>query len=389
MPKHPLIVSTEALLTDALQRALDESGESKDAQFLATYPSVDELLDAEFNRSLPPDVYIIGLTERSLGIELISTICERRPGSLVLAANTTAAGDVIIEALNAGAAHFLAPPITGESIRACFSKHSAAQEQAPARTARGRIYAITPAEGGNGSSTVSVHMAHHAAQALEKRVLLIDFDFLCGAIAFTLNLEPSFTLADTLQRIDIIEEVWPRVVVPWGQVDVLAAPSDETVDVPNSAAAAQTLLTSAALRYPAVFVDLPPGIVGSTREAMRLADSTIIVAGADVKSLHLAKRRVHALRQLGMPDEAIQLVLNRVGSSRSLSELEVLHSVGLPVFATLSNDYKAVVSAQIEGATIDDGTELGRELRALGHSLIGFDEDETEEKRSGWRRLFA
>ena len=46
-------------------------------------------------------------------------------------------------------------------------------------------------------------------------------------------------------------------------------------------------------------------------------------------SLHLARRRVVELQELGLADESIQLVLNRVGARRSVKSEDAAQAVGV------------------------------------------------------------
>ena len=71
-----------------------------------------------------------------------------------------------------------------------------------------------------GASTLALHAANAISRESDGKVLLIDFDFHSGTVAFRLRLKPEFTFADAVSRIDVIDELWPQIVTSCNGLDV-------------------------------------------------------------------------------------------------------------------------------------------------------------------------
>ena len=84
--------------------------------------------------------------------------------------------------------------------------------------------------------------------------------------------------------------------------------------------------------YPFVMVDLPTAIHASCRDILSLADAVYVISTPEVVALHLARRRVGELTELGLSQRDIHLILNRAGSKKTLNVDDVVEVVGVPVF---------------------------------------------------------
>jgi len=94
----------------------------------------------------------------------------------------------------------------------------------------------------------------------------------------------------------------------------------------------------------------------------------------------LARRRVNELVNLGLSNNDIHLILNRVGSKKTLNVDDVAEVVGIPVFASLPNDYGAVSDASLKGGLVPTDTRLGRQITELAVQIAGADAATAPEK---------
>jgi len=218
-------------------------------------------------------------------------------------------------------------------------------------------------------------------------VLLVDFDFQAGSIAFRLGVNPEFTLADALGRIDIVDELWQRLAYQGEGFEVLAAPASfKSLPLENLGRLPE-LFQSAMRTYSHVVVDMPPGMFSASEYVLDLADQVYLVTSPEVMALHLARRRVTELLEMGVPKERIRLVVNRIDSKQSLREKEIEEAVGLPVARALSNDYAAVSTAALKGLLLGRETDLGRQLHSPACQIAGAEAKQPE--TSGWKKLLG
>jgi MinD-like ATPase involved in chromosome partitioning or flagellar assembly len=230
-----------------------------------------------------------------------------------------------------------------------------------------------PVQGGNGASTVSLHVAEAISHHLNQRVLLADFDFHSGTLAFRLGLKPVHTLGDVFEWNQNKDQLWESAVCRWKKLDVLVAPPSNSSIHPHGLDRLPDIFGSALERYPYVIVDHPDAIYSSSRHILTLSDLVYLVCTPEITSLHLARRKVQQIRAMGVASERLRLIVNRAGSWGSLGVQDVGKIVGVPVSWALNNDYAALRDAVWNGGLVQDGSELAKQLRELGWSVMGVD----------------
>jgi MinD-like ATPase involved in chromosome partitioning or flagellar assembly len=235
------------------------------------------------------------------------------------------------------------------------------------------LVCFLPVQGGNGASTVSLHVAEAISHHLNERVLLADFDFHSGTLAFRLGLKPAHTLGDVFDWNQTNNQLWENVVCRWKKLDVLVAPPSNSSIHPHSLDKLPDVFGSALERYPYVIVDHPDAIYSSSRHILTLSDLVYLVCTPEITSLHLARRKVQQIRAMGVPGERLRLIVNRAGSWGSLGVQDIGKIVGVPVSWALNNDYAALRDAVWNGGLVQDGSELSKQLRELGWSVMGVD----------------
>ena len=367
MAKKVIIVSPDERLSRELLEALRLAELESDPTVISQYPTRGELKNflSTNEESLRAVIVDVGDPDRAL--EVIKEIRESFPLVVPIAADITSRADSILAAMRAGAAEYLSPPFNPSQLRESFRERA---KQETAKKPKGRVVCFMPAQGGNGASTVALHVADAVSREIKKKVLLIDFDFHSGTVAFRLRLKPEYTFADALVRTEIIDELWPRIVCSWNGLDVLASPAASEVSAQRMTQL-NDVFDSAAHMYPCVVIDLPNALFTSCQEVLRRSDVIYLVSTAEVMSLHLARRRINQLVELNVPLEQVKLVVNRVGSKRGLDTSDIGKVVGVPVEWTISNEYAVVNEAYLKGGLVPQNSGLGKELSEFACHIMG------------------
>lgn len=387
MPYRIIVITPDVELSEALSATLADTESVGGTTIVNRYVTIGQLKSLVEENDQPVTAFIVGLSDPDRGFHLIRQIRSAYPDSLTAAADMKSTAAPILGAMRAGASEFLIPPFDTAQLGNTLRRHAKAMSasQAPA----GKLICVLPAQGGNGASTFAIHLAVTIAGATSKKVLLVDFDFHCGTIAFRLRLEPQFNFTDAAGLHDDLDEMWPRIVCPWeqGQVDVLTAPS-RSLDIRDETFhRVEDIFASAVRVYPHVIVDFPPRVHDSYREILELTESVCLVATPEVVSLHLARRKVNELVSLGLERENIRLILNRVGSKKTLHVEDVAEVVGTPIYATLPNDYGTVADASLKGGVAPGDTRYGKQVRALSKKVAGVEPENDPSERSRWKAL--
>jgi len=393
-----VIVSSDPGLAGLLSSSLRAAKVHGEWLLYRRYPTASQLRRLVSSSEVPVVAVIIGLTEPARATRLIEDFSTTHPDVVVVAADTTADSDKILGAMRAGASEFLAPPFDLQHLVSRFQQQN--KGRAPTRPA-GQLLCFMPAQGGNGASTVALHVADAMRRELAqqskqdgqppRKPLLVDFDFHAGTVAFRLRLKPEYTIVDAAAKNEVIDELWEKLASNWKGMDVLPAPPSGLAIAPETIEQLSSLFTSATRAYPYVLVDLPTALYSSCRDLLISSDAVYLVSTPEIMSLHLAKRRVGELLELGLPSENIRLVLNRVGGKKSLKTENVEELVGVPVSAAIENDYNAFTEAYMKGALVRPESALGHQLGALARQIMGLQDEVTEKPatRSRWRSLLS
>jgi pilus assembly protein CpaE len=393
-----VIVSSDPDLSSLLSASLTAGGVKSKPLLFDRYPTVAQLRRV-VNKSQEPIVaVVIGMTETARATRLIGDFSITHPDVLIVAADTSAEADKILSVMRAGASEFLAPPFDLQHLVRRYKEQQKAG--GPVRQS-GQLLCFMPAQGGNGASTVALHVADAIRRELQQqgkrngnppsKPLLVDFDFHGGTVAFRLRLKPEYTIADAATKTSVIDELWSKISSDWKGMDILPAPPSSVVMTPEIIEQVSSLFTSATRSYPYVLVDLPTALYSSCRDLLTSSDAVYLVSTPEVMSLHLAKRRVGELLELGLPKENIRLVLNRVGGKKSLAPEDVEEMVGVPVTATIENDYNTFTEAYMKGSLVRPETRVGLQMGALARKIMGIEDDPTEKPtaKSRWRSFLT
>ncbi len=334
-----------------------------DPVVLSNYPTPGELRNLLYASDDSFSAVIVDLGIPEQGLELVRAVSESFPQITAMAADVVSKAESILGAMRAGAAEYLIPPFDVRQLRDTLQQR--ARKERAARP-KGKLVCFMPAQGGNGASTLAVHTANAISRESDGKVLLIDFDFHSGTVAFRLRLKPEFTFVDAVSRIDVIDELWPRIVSSCNGLDVLPSPVAST-DVPREMQSnlLHEVFESATRLYSCVVVDLPNALFSSSRYVLQEADAVYLVATAEIMSLHLARRRINQLMQIQVPQQKIKLVVNRVGAKRGMDAADISKVVGASVDWRFSNDYSVVTDSYVKGTLIPAARPWGKRSTSL------------------------
>src|SRR5690606_39051259 len=127
-------------------------------------------------------------------------------------------------------------------------------------------------------------------------------------------------------------------------------------------------------QYDYIFVDAK-SFGPATLAAFEQSDDVFLVATVDLPSLRNIQRGLPLIRRV-MPrgDDQVRLVINRYDPNDEISLKDVQKTLGLPVYATLANDYEAVIASINAGKPLVlqvGKSPVTRDLKALAGRLAG------------------
>ena len=340
-----LLVSQSAGLTERI-------GYATGGSFLLLSPNPLPSTAAELFAGLrgapTPDIIVLDADIDANGaIELARNLDESYPCVVILAA--TNVEPLALPALRAGVKDLVAAEGDVADIRKALERaaHFLAMRAASVAVAQtapliakpdGRVIAVASPKGGVGKTTVATNLAVGLAKRYPQQIVLVDLDIHFGDCASALNLEPEFSLPDTIQGamtgdMLTLKSLLTRhetglYVVP-GSDSPVAADTVTPKDVAN-------LLTMLVKEFQYVVVDTAPCLSEHTLAMLDKANEIVLVTTLDVPGVRGLRKELETLGDLDMLPEARHVVVNFFESSRGLTIKDVQSTIGEEVDIVLN-----------------------------------------------------
>ena len=235
----------------------------------------------------------------------------------------------------------------------------------------GRIHAVLSPSGGGGATTVAANLALAMAKGHE-RCLAIDLKTRTGDLAAMFDMRPSHTLEDLCRvssRIDRLLFEQTLSLLPSG-IGLLASP--RSFESAPSAESVSRILELGRSLYTRVVLDIDPTLPEASVEALRAADSVLVVLRLEFNSLRNAKAVLEHMERRGIDPRKTLLVANRVGQPKEIPAAKIEEALNRKFIAKLPDDPKAAVGSQNNGIPVlteYPSSRLSKTLLALASVL--------------------
>jgi pilus assembly protein CpaE len=366
-----LLIAPDRELARQFGVSLERSPGFKIVSDLKSYPS-ETTLDQRL-RQFKPDVVVLDLaTNLKTACELIRTIAAPGTSVHVVGLHTANDSQAILESLRAGATEFLYAPFEAAIQQQAVARlHSLREPAAVVASQPGRIAVFASAKPGSGASTLAAQTAFALRKSTGKRVLLADFDLLGGMVGFYLKLSHTQSLVEALERSEHLDSAsWSSLVSECGGVDILPAPETPYAGLVD-AGRLHAVLDFARLSYDWLIIDLPVIFQRLSLMTVSEADQAFLVSTSELPSLHLARKAVNLLNQLGFPKERFQILVNRINKRDEIAVSDMEKLFNCSVHSRFPNDYFSVHRAVTLGQPVDGHCELGKAIDALAARMTG------------------
>jgi Flp pilus assembly CpaE family ATPase len=130
------------------------------------------------------------------------------------------------------------------------------------------------------------------------------------------------------------------------------------------------LLARARQEYGWILLDLPAIFHRATLLALPEADLAFLVTTPELPSLHLARKAINLLGQLGCGKERVRVLVNRAARRGGLAASDVQKILGAAVSHSFPNDYPSLDRALAEGEPLEAGCELGTAIEEFATGLV-------------------
>jgi pilus assembly protein CpaE len=338
-----------------------------------------------------PDILLLddAAMDGRLG-ELVGAVrgCQAAPRVVVLGKSSDP--QRILAALRAGASEYLYPPLA-DALNDAFERLSTLQDRHALRAPEiqnGRTFGFLSAKGGCGATTLACHAAVEIQALTGRETVLADLDLGSGLIRFLMQAKTRYSVLDAMRNVDRLDRNYWQGLVSNGRpgLEVLSGPLDETPrDLPQSHEI-RHVLRFARGQYPWLVADLGHGLNPLTWHAVEELDQLVLVSTMEIPALHRAKTIARQLRDAGFDKERLRLVLNRVPRKTDVTTEELEGALGLKVFDTVPNDYRALEQAYAEGRLLSGDHAVRQRISRISAKLAG---TQRESRPKGRFKIFG
>jgi pilus assembly protein CpaE len=368
-----LLVGLEPVAQTALRAGL------RYARF-AVLPGLS--LDAKATQP-PPSLAVVSIAEnREAAFRLVSTLAAA--GTRVVVVGPAKDADLILRAMREGAREYLVATDHDKLVQALQN-----QSQASGAAKLGTVVAVFPAKGGVGATSIATNLAGSLAKQ-GNRVCLVDLDLAMGDVLAFLDLSGGYAISDVIANMGRLDR---------DMLDASAARHRSGVHVyaqterMEEAAGLEPQHLSSLIQflrqhYRTVVVDGLRTLDEAAVAVLDACDQILLVTTQEVPAVRRAQRFVGLLRRLGHDGSRLRLVVNRHAKGAEVGSALITSNIGLPVSATISSDYAALIHAINRGRLLVEdapNSPVLRDIAAL-EPLIGY---RASEKPSLLKRLFA
>lgn len=328
-------------------------------------------LEAESNRyeffrdvveQYTPDLAIIALdSDPTRGLQLLSQLAKDYPEMALLAVSSRTDGPFILQTLRSGAREFLTQPIQFEDLvlaidRATvvtgIKKGTSGEEPPVAQRGNCKVIAIAGSRGGIGCTSIGVNLGCALASDPANKVVYVDLDLALGDSDVTLNIVPSYTLADVAMNIGEIDQKFLKGALSRHESGLHVLPHPVQLDdvAMITEEHLQRLVSLLRAGNTHVILDLSKSFRPTDFAALRAADMVLLVAQLELTSVLNVKRLFASMNNMEGLSDKVSLIMNRVGADdQEISLKRAEETIGRTVFFQIPNDSKAMLGSRNAG----------------------------------------
>ena len=369
--KKVVIISPNSRMADELDALLEVHMAGVALNHLRSYPSPRDLGGAIGGGALQV-VFLDIVSDQEQAIQLLSEIVRVGPSVQVIALLGGNDPNLILGCLRAGAVDFLIQPFTGEQIESAMAKLARLQPSGePGGKEPAKIYAVMPAKGACGATTIACNLAFQWKRFGAKKILLADLDPLAGTMSFLLKIKSVYSFLDTLQHAyELDADLWGGMITNVNGVDVLLAP-ELMVEGAQDLKDPSPILDYARHAYDVVVIDTGSVYGDWNLNAARAANDLLLVTTNELPALQAAQRALSYLDTNRIGRWKIRLLVNRYHRDVGLSREVIGTALHTEVFDILPSDYEAVQKSLMEGKPTPPNTAFGKSIVQLADRLGG------------------
>jgi len=306
-------------------------------------------------------------------VEVIDHVSTKYPELALIAVSHQNNPEAILAPMRAGCDQFVCEPIDHNDLANAVARVASRRLLSNAKS---RCICVVGSSGGAGTTSIACNLALEIGNLADRDCALVDLDLQFGDVALNFDCEPRYTIYDLAESGNELDRSILATTVTTLPCKVALLSRPETIEQHEAITpeVIHRVIELMALVYENVVIDVPGRFDIQTIAAMGQADLILIVCHLQVPSLRNAKRFFETLTRMGVPEERIEVVINRSdGKSGRLTERDVEETLKKPVFAIIPNDYQFVARSIDFGrpiAALDRNSPVRAAIRKMARKIV-------------------
>ncbi len=301
----------------------------------------------------------------------LESIAGRFPDTRFIVLAESLRNDLVLEAMQAGARHFMIKRDLDSDLGAVLRRLVGSKPSSSEM--RGLVGTVLSVSGGCGGTTVAINLANELSLLSSKAALLVDLDCNYGGASTYLGLAGEYGIADVLGRNGELDPQLIRSTAREYSDGLSLLINPMTVDPKASDSLLLDHLPNAIdvcrRSYEFTIIDAPRVSMDTAAQLADAGDATFLILQLTVKDLGMARLMLSALKERGVFAEALTVVINRHQKRQTMVTLEDARAtLGEIPLTCISNDYRSAIKGLNYGQPLAEAaprSALRRDLRAV------------------------
>ncbi len=267
--------------------------------------------------SVIPQLLILEIDEEpEKTFSLVKTVLGSAKGTEVFLTSAKTDSAILLEALRSGMKEFLPQPLQPEEVKASLERFQTRNSSTTleGNASSGKVIALFGGKGGTGTTSVAVNLAASLHMGTSKpSVVLVDVNQHGGDIPLYLDLPTTHSFRDIAADLTRVDLAFLTSVLTKHESGVYVLPSgydDLSAGRLNPECIEPTIKLLQAM-FQFVVIDCGHVLDLTTKKALELSSSIMVVSSLMVPVVHRTKRILELLRGSGVPQDKIELVVTR------------------------------------------------------------------------------
>lgn len=304
-----------------------------------------------------PDIGIVSLdNDPRKGLELVTKLAEASPDCSILVVSSSSDGNLILQAMRAGAKEYLTQPLRIEDLAGAMGRIGERRFGKGEKRARvSQVIAVAGATGGVGTTSVAVNLGCVLARSVKNSVALIDLDMCLGDADVFLDAIPDYTLVDVAQNVTRLDFALLKRSLTKHSSGLYLLPRPVQLEDVRLVTAEdlQRVIGLMKATFTHLVIDLSKSYSPVDMVALELATQILLVTQLDLPCLRNVVRLMMSFNEMEGLADKVKIIVNRAGLEQGQITLKKAQdTIGREIFWQLPNDYRTMIEVRNNGVPL-------------------------------------